>query len=54
MGYWIYGKRQSAWPAMVGGVALIAVSWLITSALWMSLVCLAVMFGVYLLAKMGD
>lgn len=53
MGYWIYGKRQSAWPAMVGGVALIAASWLIMSALWMSLACLALMFGVYFLAKQG-
>lgn len=53
MGYWIYGKRQTSMSAMLGGVALIAASWLIMSALVMSLVCLALMFGVYFLAKQG-
>ena len=52
-GYWIYGKRQSSWPAMVGGAAMIAASWLIMSALLMSLVSVALMVAVYWLMKQG-
>ena len=51
VGYWIYGKRESAlWP-MLGGVAMIAVSYLIASALLMSLTCIAIGVGVYFLAQ---
>ena len=50
-GYWIYGKKQRTAPAMVGGVALIAISCLIESALYMSLAAVAIMVGVYFWAK---
>lgn len=53
-GYWIYGKRQSAMSPMFGGVAMIAVSYFVTSWLLMSLICLAIAFGVYALLKRGD
>jgi 4-hydroxybenzoate polyprenyltransferase len=53
VGYFIYGKKQSSWPAMVGGVVMIAGSYFIGSALLMSLVSIAVMAAVYILLKQG-
>lgn len=53
VGYWIYGKRQSALPPMLGGVAMLAVSFLVASAWLMSLICLAIAFGVYVWMKRG-
>jgi hypothetical protein len=46
-GYWIYGKKQRTMPPMVGGIAIIAVSCLIESAVIMSLVSIAIMVGTY-------
>ena len=51
LGYCIYGKRQQSWIPMVGGVLMIAASFFISSALLMSLVCLGLMAGVYVLLK---
>jgi hypothetical protein len=53
VGYCIYGKRQSSWAPMIGGVLMIAVSYLSSSALVMSLVCLAIMAVVYFLLRRG-
>lgn len=53
VGYFIYGKRQHSWAPMVGGVVMVAISYLVGSALLMSLLCLALMAGVYLLLKQG-
>jgi hypothetical protein len=53
MGYFIYGKKQSSWSPMVGGIVMIALSYFIGSALLMSLLCLALMVGVYLALKSG-
>ena len=39
---------------MFGGVAMIAASYLVSSWLLMSLICLATAMGVYLLMKRGD
>jgi ABC-type transport system involved in multi-copper enzyme maturation permease subunit len=52
-GYWIYGKRQSAMSAMLGGFGMIAVSFLVSSWLLMSLLCLAIAVAVYALVKRG-
>lgn len=46
-GFWIYGKKQRSAPPLFGGIALIAISWLITSALWMSLAAIGVIAGIY-------
>jgi hypothetical protein len=46
-GFWIYGKKQRSAPPLFGGIALIAISWLITSAFWMSLACLGIIAGIY-------
>jgi hypothetical protein len=51
-GYFMYGKKQASWPAMVGGVLMIAASF-IGSALLMTLICLGLMVGVYVLLKQG-
>ena len=53
-GYWLYGKKQTSLAAMLGGVAMIAVSWLIMSALVMSLVCVAIAVAVYFLIQGGN
>lgn len=52
-GYLIYGWRQKAAIPFVGGVAMTAASFLISSALLMSLACIALMFAVYWMLKQG-
>lgn len=52
-GYWIYGKKQREMMPMIGGVAMIAVSYFVTSWLLMTLLCAALMVAVYLLVKRG-
>ncbi|TAL02023.1 MAG: amino acid transport protein [Verrucomicrobia bacterium] len=54
VGYWIYGKKQSElWP-MLGGAAMIAVSYFVRSAVFMSLICIGIGFAVYALMKRAD
>jgi hypothetical protein len=53
VGYFIYGKKQSSWVPLAGGLLMIAVSYFASSALLMSLICLAVMVVVYLLLRRG-
>ncbi len=53
IGYFIYGKKQSSWPAMVGGVAMIAASYFVGSAWLMSALCLGLVAVVYFLLKQG-
>ena len=52
-GYFIYGKKQGAMTPMIGGLLMIAVSYLISSWLLMSLLSIAVMVAVYWLVKQG-
>jgi hypothetical protein len=52
-GYFIYGKKQGLWVPMVGGIIMIAVSYLGGTALIMSLISIGVMAGVYILLKQG-
>jgi hypothetical protein len=51
VGYFIYGKKQQSLPAMIGGILMVAVSYLVGSALLMSLICIAVILAVYRLLK---
>jgi uncharacterized membrane protein HdeD (DUF308 family) len=53
MGYFIYGKKQSSWAPMIGGVLMIAASYFIGSALLMSIVCISLMAAIYFLLKQG-
>jgi hypothetical protein len=51
VGYFIYGKKQQSVGAMLGGILMIVLSYLIGSALLMSLLCLGIVAGVYFLSK---
>lgn len=53
VGYWIYGKKQSSWPAMIGGVVMIVCSYFIYSAILMSLACIGIGVLVYHLIQRG-
>ena len=53
IGYFIYGKKQTSWPAMVGGVLIVATSYLASSAWLMSVICLVLMAAIYFLLKQG-
>ncbi len=53
LGYFIYGRKQQSLSAMVGGILMMAVSYFVGSALAMSLICVLLMVGVYLLLKRG-
>jgi len=53
VGYFIYGKKQSSWPPMVGGVLMIAGSYFVSSVLLMSLLSIGLITAVYLLVKQG-
>ena len=51
VGYFIYGKKQQAMMPMIGGVVMVLASYFVSSWLLMSLICIALMVAVYLLAK---
>jgi hypothetical protein len=51
VGYFIYGRKQQALSALVGGIVMIAVSCLVSSALLMSLICILLIVAVRLLLK---
>jgi hypothetical protein len=53
VGYFIYGKKQQSLPAMVGGILMVGASYLVGSALLMSLMCVLVMAAVYGFVKRG-
>jgi hypothetical protein len=53
VGYCIYGKKQREVVPLIGGVAMIAISYLVSSALIMSLLSIALMAAVYLILKRG-
>jgi hypothetical protein len=52
-GYFIYGKKQGLWVPMVGGLLMIAVSYVGGTALIMSLVSVGIIVAVYVLLKEG-
>ena len=52
-GYFIYDKKQQATMPMIGGVVMVAISYLVGSWFWMSLLCVALMLAVYWLVKQG-
>ena len=49
----IYGKKQTEAVPLIGGLALVAVSYLVSSALWMSLVSLLLVGGMVAAKKLG-
>jgi hypothetical protein len=50
-GFCIYGKKQGSAPALIGGVALVAVSYFVGSTLWMSVCSLGILAGVFLWSR---
>ena len=53
-GYLLYARRQREITPFIGGMAMMAVSFLIASWFWMSFVCIALMFGIYFQMKRDD
>jgi len=52
-GYLLYARKQRAIVPFLGGVAMIAVSFLVASWLWMSVFSVALMVAVYQLMQRG-
>lgn len=53
-GYFIYGKKQGSLIPAIGGIVMIAISCVVPNWLWMSLLCIGVMAGVWFLMRRGD
>lgn len=53
LGYFIYGKRQQSFVPMIAGLVMIGLSYLVGSALVMTLLCGATVAAVYLLLRRG-
>lgn len=53
VGYFIYGKKQREMMPLIGGVLIVAVSYLVSSWILMSLICLALCVGIYVPVKQG-
>jgi hypothetical protein len=47
VGFSIYGKKQRAAPAWFGGIALIGISYFISSAIWMSVAAVGIIAGIW-------
>ena len=54
VGFAIYGKKQRAMAPLVGGILLIAISYLISSALLMSLVGVVLIVGIVWVGRYVD
>ena len=52
-GYWIYGVKQKSLIPFLGGLVMMVASFLWSSVLLMSLVCIAAMFAVWWLLRQG-
>jgi hypothetical protein len=53
VGFLIYGMRQKSVVPTAGGLLMIVASYFANSALSMSLICLALGIGIYLLIRQG-
>jgi hypothetical protein len=53
VGFFIYGKKQGVTPALIGGLAMVAVSYFVGSPLFMSLISVALVAGTVTLIKQG-
>ena len=52
-GYLFYARKQREIVPFIGGVMMIGVSYFVGSWFWMSMLCLALVAGVYQLKKQG-
>ena len=53
MGYFVYGKKQSCWPAMAAGLLMMVASYFAGSAWLMTLICVVLVAAAYVLTKQG-
>ncbi len=53
-GFWIYGKKQRTAPPLFGGAALVAITFFITSAIWLSVASIAIIIGIYFWSRNSD
>lgn len=51
-GFWIYGKKQRSMAPLFGGMALIGISWVITSPLWMTVTALGIIGAIWYFSRM--
>ena len=49
----VYGKKQAAMPALVAGLALVALSWFVRSPLLLSILSLLCLAGMVWASKRG-
>ncbi len=54
LGFAIYGKRQKAMPALVGGILLMGCSYMISSPLYMTLVGVALVAAILFVGRYTD
>jgi hypothetical protein len=53
-GFFIYGKKQQSFLPMIGGALLVGISYFIADALWMSIVAVAIIAGMWFLKDRVD
>lgn len=53
IGYFVYGKKQSSMMPMIGGVLMIGASYVVTSWLLMSVICIGLIATVHWLLRQG-
>jgi hypothetical protein len=55
LGLFVYGKKQRSAPALVGGMALLGISYLLADwAVWMSLAGAGILVGIYFWSRHDD
>jgi uncharacterized membrane protein len=54
VGLSIYGKKQRSAPPWFGGLTMIAISYFISSAIWMSVAAVGIIAGIWLWSKYGS
>jgi hypothetical protein len=53
VGYFIYGKKQGATMPLIGGIAMIGVSYVVSGWLLMSLISIVLIAAMHWLMKLG-
>jgi hypothetical protein len=53
-GFCIYGKKQRTAPAWIGGIALVGISYFISSAIWMSVAAVGIIAGIWFWSRYYD
>lgn len=51
-GFFVYGKKQRSAPPLFGGVAMMGVSYFISSPAWLTVASLAIIGGIWFWSRM--